>query len=182
MLDLANRRTLIQSLPDDYKIGVEIGVSFGSFSKFMNEAHEFTEFYCVDPWEFNPQLTKNIDLAYQNTLKNLAPFGEKIHIRKAWSPKASEEFEDEYFDFIYIDGDHTYEAVKADMEGWWDKLKVGGIMSGHDYGWPGVRKAVDEFALEYGVKIRATGIVGIGNRVHLGEEFDGDQPSWLIEK
>lgn len=60
-------------------------------------------------------------------------------------------FEDDYFDFIYIDADHTYEAVKSDLESWYPKLKKGGIMSGHDYvevttSVPfGVVQAVNEF-------------------------------------
>jgi len=52
-------------------------------------------------------------------------------------------------DLVFIDADHSYEAVKADIEAWWPLLKDGGIMSGHDYckegvSWPGVHKAVHE--------------------------------------
>ena len=43
-----------------------------------------------------------------------------------------------------IDGDHTYEAVRDDIKAWMPKMRIGAIMSGDDYNWPGVRKAVDE--------------------------------------
>ena len=58
------------------------------------------------------------------------------------------------FDFIYIDGNHSYDFVKADLEAWWPKLKSGGAICGDDYqeGYYqvtsldfGVVKAVDEF-------------------------------------
>ena len=51
-------------------------------------------------------------------------------------------------DFLFIDGDHDYEQVKADIKAWLDK--VVGKIAFHDYGsWPGVTQAVDE-AIEQG--------------------------------
>lgn len=43
------------------------------------------------------------------------------------------EFPDEYFDFIFVDADHTYEGVSRDLVDWWPKVKKGGVFSGHDY-------------------------------------------------
>jgi predicted O-methyltransferase YrrM len=60
------------------------------------------------------------------------------------SEKASKEFPKNFFDFIYIDGDHSYKSVKQDISLWIGKLKKNGIMAGHDYNWPGVKQAVDE--------------------------------------
>jgi hypothetical protein len=50
-------------------------------------------------------------------------------------------------DFIYIDGNHTYSYVKADLANYWPKIKRDGILSGHDFDYrsPGVIKAVTEF-------------------------------------
>ena len=56
-----------------------------------------------------------------------------------------------YFDFVYIDADHTYDMVKKDIELWLPLVKKGGVIGGHDYGfpdeavrWGGVQRAVDE--------------------------------------
>lgn len=49
------------------------------------------------------------------------------------------------FDMIFIDGDHTYEGCKADVEGCLPLLEEGGLLCGHDYrAWCGVTQAVDE--------------------------------------
>ena len=48
---------------------------------------------------------------------------------------------------FFIDGDHSYEGCKADIEAWLPKLREGGVMAGHDYEhpqFPGVKKSVDE--------------------------------------
>jgi predicted O-methyltransferase YrrM len=47
------------------------------------------------------------------------------------------------FDLIFIDADHRYRPVRRDIRAWRPLLREGGILSGHDIGWPGVRKAVD---------------------------------------
>ena len=49
-------------------------------------------------------------------------------------------------DMVFIDADHTYEAVKRDIQLWSPLIAPGGLISGHDYGeeWPGVKRAVDE--------------------------------------
>lgn len=50
-------------------------------------------------------------------------------------------------DVVYIDGDHSYEAVRADIAAYSGKLSPGGFLSGHDYhaGYRGVIRAVDEW-------------------------------------
>ena len=51
------------------------------------------------------------------------------------------------FDYIYIDADHSYESVKADIETWLPFVKPSGIIAGHDYSahFTGVVTAVNEF-------------------------------------
>jgi len=69
---------------------------------------------------------------------------------KLSSEKAAKFFANGSLDLVFIDGDHSYEMVKLDIELWLPKIKKGGIMCGHDYNWigpdgyPGVQKAVDE--------------------------------------
>ena len=67
------------------------------------------------------------------------------------------EFDDDYFDIIYIDADHRYNAVKKDLEITYKKVKIGGIISGHDYATanhPEVYIAVNLFCKEKNLKIK----------------------------
>lgn len=76
-----------------------------------------------------------------------------VTIMRAKSDAAAAAFPRLWFDFVYIDADHTYEGCKAAMELWWLKLRRGGVFAGHDYidtraenGTPfGVVQAVKEF-------------------------------------
>jgi cephalosporin hydroxylase len=60
-------------------------------------------------------------------------------------------------DVIFLDADHTYESVAADIQAWWPQLRPGGLMCGHDYGeasfFPGVDLAVNEFAEQHGLLV-----------------------------
>lgn len=81
-------------------------------------------------------LTKNILNNYGNSelIKEFSIYGAKL-------------FPDDYFDVVFIDANHTYSYVKQDIENWLPKVKKGGLLFGHDYGYPGlngVKKAVDE--------------------------------------
>jgi predicted O-methyltransferase YrrM len=69
-----------------------------------------------------------------------------ISLVQKTSDDAVLDFNDESFDFIYIDGIHQYENVKQDIINYLPKVKKGGVIGGHDYGphWPGVKVAVDE--------------------------------------
>jgi hypothetical protein len=60
--------------------------------------------------------------------------------------KASELYEDESLDFVFLDASHKYDDIKADLFAWYPKVKKGGIFAGHDYPtWTQVVRAVDEF-------------------------------------
>jgi hypothetical protein len=69
------------------------------------------------------------------------------------SEKASALYANGYFDFVYLDADHTYKGAAKDIELWYPKVRSGGILSGHDYKNKrirpgivcGVVQAVDEF-------------------------------------
>ena len=49
------------------------------------------------------------------------------------SVAAAQRFSDESLDFVYLDGAHEYAAIKEDLKAWFPKVKVGGILAGHDY-------------------------------------------------
>ena len=57
----------------------------------------------------------------------------RVKLLREFSKEACSFFKDETFDFIYIDADHTYEAVSEDLNAWFPKVKKGGVISGHDH-------------------------------------------------
>jgi predicted O-methyltransferase YrrM len=60
------------------------------------------------------------------------------------SAAAATGFADGSIDMVFVDADHSYPAIRADLLAWAPKLKPGGLMCGHDWGWVGVRVAVRE--------------------------------------
>lgn len=107
--------------------------------------------YAVDLWE-----QVNIQTDYERKVDgsvwdqfDMRMMREGLHdhviVVKDDSAKAAVRFEDASVDFVFIDANHSYEHVKADIEAWRPKVRVGGMLAGHDYGEPcGVKQAVDE--------------------------------------
>jgi len=181
-MELKNRRELIRLVNElDFSIGVEVGVSYGFFSRHILENTDLT-LHSIDPWEKNEELG-NPEEAYVSTKKLLNPFGERSIILKGYSPEVCVKFQDNSIDFVYIDGLHSYEAVIADLEGWYNKVKTNGIIAGHDYSesdWIGVVSAVNEFVEKNNLELFLT---GIGGGINDGvQEFDGNQKSWWFYK
>lgn len=132
-------------------IGVEIGSYAGESTTMFLKSGAFKQLYCVDPWErdYDPR-----DHAGDEGIVEAEMIFDKRFSRcnlvtkiKRRSDEAISLFRNESLDFIYIDGNHTYEVFKKDLEGYVPKIKHGGIISGHDYCdfWPGVPRALDEY-------------------------------------
>lgn len=91
----------------------------------------------------------------------------KVSVNKGTSLTIEQNYKDDYFDFIYIDADHSYSACCQDLKICFDKTKSGGIIGLHDYdinlektrnpqhyqGF-GVKRAVDEFCENKSQKIK----------------------------
>jgi cephalosporin hydroxylase len=46
---------------------------------------------------------------------------------------------------LFLDGNHDYEFVRADLEAWVPLVVAGGLIIGDDWAWIGVRRAAVEF-------------------------------------
>lgn len=162
--------------------GVEIGVLNGEYSKIILERWENGQLFMVDAWrhldgyiDMNGQDDKYHHDCLVNACKNTKQWENRAHIVRMDSVASANMFPDEYFDFVYIDADHSYEGVVRDMKAWWPKVKKGGLFCGDDYipqdgdiwltvqgkepvyaGKFGVRKAVNEFMEKNSLKVYET--------------------------
>lgn len=117
--------------------GVEIGVFKGQFSKHILENWK-GKLYLIDPWRgvenyIDASNHSNHPTAYSDTMNSISGYEDRAIMMRCLSSQAVDFFEDESLDFVYIDGNHSYEHVKEDMDLWFPKLKKGGLFSGHDY-------------------------------------------------
>ncbi len=115
--------------------GAEIGVKEGWNAKQIL-SHYKGRIHLIDIWQEEKEIIQ--------TLLNV--WDKHAMIYRTTSARASQMFNDGELDWVYIDAEHTYEAVKSDHDLWLPKVRKGGIVSGHDYSpeFSGVVKMVDE--------------------------------------
>ena len=132
----------------------EVGVADGRNAFRMLKELEIERLYLIDsyPNYMDGLCVRKGELqeAYYNAMFiNMQSYLSKVTMITRDSLYAATLFKNEFFDFVYIDGNHSYSQCKKDIEAWWPKVINGGILSGHDIGhvdYPGVAKAVEEFA------------------------------------
>lgn len=118
------------------KYGVEVGTDHGKYAQQLCEGIPGLSLYCVDPWvpykegdEVHDQ--EEMDNIYNEAQQRLEPYDVLFH--KRTSMDAVKLFDDNFQDFVFIDGNHSYENVLEDITEWTKKVKPGGIVAGHDY-------------------------------------------------
>jgi predicted O-methyltransferase YrrM len=128
-----------------YKEGVEVGTSIGKFAQYMLQTIPNLHLTCVDPYiVYNEAPQERQDNAYERVQKNLA--GLNATILRRTSMDAVRDFKDGSLDFVYMDGNHEFDYAMSDLINWTPKVRIGGIMSGHDYIYvPSVTRAVDVY-------------------------------------
>lgn len=131
---------------------VEIGAYKGKSTAYMGlklkENPKFN-FCTVDTFLGTPNEHKQMNY-YPQFCKNMKTLGlqDVILIKRGDSVQISQEFP-QIVDAVFIDADHSYEAVKNDIKAWGMKLKPGGIIAGHDIDFPSVWKAVKESFINF---------------------------------
>lgn len=122
--------------------GVEIGVDKADFSEHILSKTDIAHYYCVDTWQddfgSNTSMTKSRfdadgNVRYEEASTRLAEYGDRAIILRGTSMEAVPNFNDNSLDFVYIDGDHSLEGIYDDIKAWTPKVRIGGIVSGHDY-------------------------------------------------
>ena len=151
-----NRPSLRTLIGKKDLIGAEIGVYLGKNAENMLVGLDMQRLYLIDPYlnedgKLSGTTTSSsriLELRYNSHYRL-----ERFHSKIVWIEKKSEyavnDIKDSELDFVYIDGDHTYIAVKKDIELYFPKVKIGGLIAGHDYDPPdennGVIQATQEF-------------------------------------
>lgn len=95
------------------------------------------------------------EIWYRNMFYYIQPYLDRITLVTKPSNFASLLFPNSYFDFVYIDADHSEEKVYEDLTLWFPKIKEGGVIAGHDINHPdflGVKLAVEKFCKEKGLE------------------------------
>ncbi len=195
-------RCELPKLFEDFKVGVEVGVLHASYSTVL--LREWPGFlHLIDPWtdydEYDPERPQDWKQNFHVAMERLSAFAVPgtfsppgADPRMPWSKMQSARFRvwKEFnghdvankigkVDFAYIDGNHAFKYVWEDLHIWWEHLRPGGILAGHDLFQmvnPGVTQALVMFSLEVD---RDVFTVPGKDGCPCGE---GGVPSWYIRK
>ncbi len=144
--------------------GVELGVAQGLYSEVLCKANPKLHLYGVDPWltkGYEPTIhgtsheQEEFDIQYKETVKRMKSYNYTI-VKKS-SKDALKNFKDNSLDFVYIDANHDFLNFTFDLHYWRRKVRIGGIVSGHDYAnfkykkFNHVKRALDAYARCYGM-------------------------------
>lgn len=171
----------------DAKNIAEIGVAYGYHAENILNSLKQVTYHGIDSYlsgydpddtfvgevcrVFNePEPQRAMDRLHSAVEHKLQAYGDRARLYREKSVEAAESFSEDYFDLIFIDGTHTYDAVKTDIDVWWPKLKSSGFLCGDDYSWASVRKAVDEFS------------VRSGRELEISIKRNTGYPVWVIRK
>jgi len=179
--------------------GVEIGVNEGDFSEHVLGHWKGKKYHLVDPWmhqtmqvydDVNNKPQEVQDEKLRKVISRLQGHEGRYMIHRQFSLEASKEFKDESLDFIYVDARHDYEGVKEDMIAWWPKLKIGGLLAGHDFvpdgnhkeGAFGVQKAVAELAQRWQREVQSISSKNLDTGRQEPQHWDGGWTTWYFFK
>ena len=173
LLPLEARDFLLGQLPGDSE-GAEVGVHLGDFSRRILDRVAPRNLHLIDPWKYeeDPAYAKawyggrvkggqeEMDRRHRSVEERFAGeiWAGRLEVHRGTSQEVGERFAEDSLDWVYIDGNHTYEFVKADLETFLRIVRPGGLLTGDDYTegrwWKGgVKKAVDEFVKRHPVEV-----------------------------
>ena len=125
----------------DFKFIAEVGVSRGYNAEVMARMTK-CNLVLIDDYTHYVEYQDAESFCHEL----LRPYSDRIKFIKRPSIEAARLFKNEIFDYVYIDASHDYEDVKLDLQAWWPKVAIGGMLAGHDFCSEGVYKAACEFS------------------------------------
>ena len=152
---LLNRSEMLSRLKRGGRVA-EVGVARGDFSELILKITEPDSLHLIDVWNsrtYGASLFEEVASKFKGEIDK-----GRIQIHKKLSTDAAGDFENDYFDWIYIDTTHSYDTTRKELARYASKVKRDGIIAGHDYTmgiWSslnryGVIEAVHEFCVKYG--------------------------------
>lgn len=151
-----NRQKFLEEMINScgFTIGAELGLWDGrTYLYLLDKCHDLT-LIGVDLWRpqgfykgvdrYGNSWTAESHQMHENKVRaGAARFGERSLLFKTSTNDAAKLIDDAYLDFVFIDADHSVEAVFADITNWLPKIKPGGFIFGHDIDWHSVKVAVE---------------------------------------
>lgn len=171
------RDEMVLSLVKQGSVVAEIGVFEGTFSKVLHSTNPSC-LYLVDPFEGHVQSGDADGNFVRTVFLPGARLDVQRHFDKFPTVKIVRSYSADFFrslppaclDFVYLDGDHSYDGVRSDLHEAARVVKPGGWIAGHDYEMNprkamhhynfGVKAAVDEFCSKHGLRITAKAMDG----------------------
>ena len=125
------------------EVGSYLGASACLIAMALLDRKDASHLYCVDTWQ-NDAMSEGARDTFKLFERHVAPFRRVITPLRGHSVNVAGQFT-EKIDFLFIDGNHDYAAVRSDISAWFPLLAPGALVVFHDNAWaPGVQKAVSE--------------------------------------
>lgn len=178
MLDMTDRGTMAATLPNGGRV-FEVGVQKGDYANMIMQFNKPSELVLIDCWEqqsvvdygHDPANVANDEQAVlEKITRDRFADNPEVRIIKAYSQDAVKQFEDEYFDWGYLDANHL--RLREELDSWLPKVKRGGWLCGHDY------CIFDDFIIVQPILDRFVAEVGAELHVVTNEDF----PSWAFQR
>ena len=146
-------------------VGVEVGVCLAHTTEaFAKGIKNLKKLYAVDnyptfvDWDGSDWNKDRQDLMKKAAQEKILAHKDKVEFLHVSSEEFVKTIEDESLDFVFIDGDHSFEAALKDFQNYYPKVKKGGIFGGHDIQLDSVRNA-----LTYFLKEKSNEVIGVTN-------------------
>lgn len=135
---------LKQSKDRGWQYGVEVGVLYGQNIEYLLTHNPTLHLIGIDAWEPTDEYPDRAQMERYRiaafAIKDLYPT--RCVLFHGSSFEMHRQLPDLFFDFVFLDACHSYDAVRKDILNYWHKVKPGGWLCGHDIRRTGVQKAL----------------------------------------